>query len=399
MQTRARTAAAATAKASWFARLFGFEEATGEWERPRSMLEWDAAAGVLTSRRSGESFGVGSFATPSVGELRRGLMGVDALTSLHVGAEAAARPSSNGTVSVEHRVTADALALHQANPLATIQAASQFNCLEFPSPDCTPEDGVTMYAYDPTQGPACALACAPATVVRNYFGVDGSGQTRERQIDNLASLAAALRPHPHEHEYEPLGGGAGGREGLHTYWDVRNGYTFSSAERLRALNAELERRHASRDELVQLVRVGVHSHVETVFANRSFSPLPPGERSRVTQVFASALSVAYSGVLPHTLWEPLARIALEGAYEATLLAAAGERVRGVGSGVCFLTLLGGGVFGNELEWILESMSRALARTRATLAAVNALHRGPRVALDVVVAHHSRLNPRVVEAVQ
>jgi hypothetical protein len=32
-----------------------------------------------------------------------------------------------------------------------------------------PEDGVTVYAADPTQGPACALACAAGSVYRNYF--------------------------------------------------------------------------------------------------------------------------------------------------------------------------------------------------------------------------------------
>ena len=32
-----------------------------------------------------------------------------------------------------------------------------------------PEDGVTLYAADPTQGPACALACAAGSVYRNYF--------------------------------------------------------------------------------------------------------------------------------------------------------------------------------------------------------------------------------------
>jgi hypothetical protein len=32
-----------------------------------------------------------------------------------------------------------------------------------------PEHGVTVYAGDPTQGPACALACAAGSVYRNYF--------------------------------------------------------------------------------------------------------------------------------------------------------------------------------------------------------------------------------------
>ena len=32
-----------------------------------------------------------------------------------------------------------------------------------------PEDGVTVYSSDPTQGPACALACAAGSVYRNYY--------------------------------------------------------------------------------------------------------------------------------------------------------------------------------------------------------------------------------------
>jgi hypothetical protein len=44
-------------------------------------------------------------------------------------------------------------------PRSVFQAASQFNCLEFPGPECKPEDGVTAYFCDRTQGPACALAC------------------------------------------------------------------------------------------------------------------------------------------------------------------------------------------------------------------------------------------------
>ena len=44
------------------------------------------------------------------------------------------------------------------------------------------------------------------------------------------------------------------------------------------------------------------------------------------------------------LWEPLARLVLEAAYEATLLAALRQ-----GSRVVFLTLLGGGVFKNDVR--------------------------------------------------
>ncbi len=80
----------------------------------------------------------------------------------------------------------------------------QFNCLEFPSPDSTPEHGVTAYMHDHTQGPACALACAAGTVVRNYFvpvtlptvgggaPVSVSGQSKENQLNTLQPVLAQL---------------------------------------------------------------------------------------------------------------------------------------------------------------------------------------------------------------
>ena len=71
---------------------------------------------------------------------------------------------------------------------ALFQVASQFNLLEMTGPSVTPEDGVTRYSHDHTQGPACAIAAGAATIYRNYFApVDGqSGQTRERQLDAFA---------------------------------------------------------------------------------------------------------------------------------------------------------------------------------------------------------------------
>jgi hypothetical protein len=61
---------------------------------------------------------------------------------------------------------------------ALFQVASQFNLLEMAGPSVTPEDGVTRYAGDHTQGPACAIAAGAATIYRNYFAPVGgeSGQ-------------------------------------------------------------------------------------------------------------------------------------------------------------------------------------------------------------------------------
>src|SRR3954468_13074580 len=67
-------------------------------------------------------------------------------------------------------------------------------------------------------------------------------------------------------------------------------------------------------------------------------------RPRVSQAFCSALPVAYSQV-PSPHWELFGSLVLEAAYEATLWAAVINAQRGV-SNVVFLTLLGGGAFGN-----------------------------------------------------
>ena len=96
-----------------------------------------------------------------------------------------------------------------------------------------PEDGVTGYSSDRTQGPACSIACGPATVYRNYF-VRGNGlpegqvgQTAGAMIDNLDNLNRAL-------------GNEDGR-----MMKVQGGYTLASDAGLDALRVEIELRTES----------------------------------------------------------------------------------------------------------------------------------------------------------
>ena len=86
----------------------------------------------------------------------------------------------------------------------------------------------------------------------------------------------------------------------------------------------------------------------------------PGQH--VTQVFCSALPVAYG--IQSELWQPFARLVLEAAYEATLLAGVLNMNRGR-SPTVFLTRLGGGAFGNDNAWIDDAMARAFDCVRNT----------------------------------
>ena len=87
---------------------------------------------------------MGEFSTPSLTALRR-----EGLRLLQQQGHARGAP---GSVAVHHVAIESAMQLHAVHPGAVIQAASQFNCLEFPGPNETPEEGVTGYAWDATQG-------------------------------------------------------------------------------------------------------------------------------------------------------------------------------------------------------------------------------------------------------
>ncbi len=216
-----------------------------------------------------------------------------------------------------------------------MQAASQFNLLEMAAPSVTPEAGVAIYEHDHTQGPACAVAAGAATIYRNYFvPVQGQpGQTATRQLDGLAEVGAAL----------------GNNDG--ELWTMRNGYALASESGLKHICTQLQTMTPTqRDELASKLRVGVHWDVEVTL---------PATGHTLTQVYGSALPIAY-GDAPVPLWEPFARLVLEASYEATLWAAVLNRQRTANRRV-FLTLLGGGVFGNPSRWILDALMLALQR--------------------------------------
>ncbi|MFT5733640.1 MAG: hypothetical protein ACI8WY_002320, partial [Planctomycetota bacterium] len=155
----------------WFESLVGFREGTATMVRDR--LRMDGT--LLRSSESDLVHDCGVFDAPSLAELRG----------------RASREIAGGSGSIRLReIVADVRDLHAdpANAGATFQVASQFNFLEMMAPEVTPDDGVTLYASDATQGPACAVACGAATIYRNYLvPVDGApGQTEVRQMDGLA---------------------------------------------------------------------------------------------------------------------------------------------------------------------------------------------------------------------
>jgi len=303
--------------ANWFRELLGFDE------RPyaETKRQLSVRGGRLIAPATGASYDIGTLETPSLAELRSRVP--------------RAAPEAAGPIRVS-TVVGDVGALHRRpeNRQALFQVASQFNLLEMTGPEVTPEDGVTRYAHDRTQGPACAIAAGAATVYRNYCVPvgDGTGQTRDRQIDCLRDLGAALSS-----------GGA-------MPWTMRNGYALCSRAGLESINAQLRAcDEAALDALRSRLRIGIQWNTQVTSEKV--------ENQFVSQAFCSALPVRYCDIpAPH--WSAFARLVLDAAYESTLLAAA-INARQSGSNVVYLTELGGGAFGNDPEWIHDAIRRAL----------------------------------------
>ena len=326
-------------KPAWFNNLFGFEE-EGSFAANREKFRMDGDDLVCDSAPQFKRQIVGKFEVPSVGELRSRC------------AELAA--SSSTGLKFSHLAASDGvqpLILDPANEGAVFQAASQFNCLEMTGPAVTPARGIAIYFNDPTQGPKCALACPAGTVYRNYLCQDGAGQG-EAQIDCLVDVAAAVNNEKHR------------------YWIMKNGYALPGS--VKAM-AQLGKRITEDASLAAValggLRVGVH------WATQAAPPCT----HLVAQVYASALPVAYAQNTKPEDFEPFARVILRGAYEATLaVGTLHAATRPSGRATVYLTCLGGGAFGNALEWIVDAMAGAMEAYKEAPLDVILVHYGSQV---------------------
>ena len=300
---------------TWFSELVGFKE---DYETVRQNLVFDGE--FLESRSNGSRLRFGSLETPSLAELRASTASILA--------------GERSPLQVEE-VIANVQELHQdpRNNGALFQVASQFNLLEMVSPGVPPEMGVGIYENDRTQGPACANACGAATIYRNYFvDVDEQvGQSKEKQIDCLKDMGAVLG------------------NSSSSLWDMRNGYALATEDGLERISETIAQ--SSEEEIDQLrshLRIGTQWNAGVTLRNSG---------NVVSQAFCSALPVAYSQI-DSDHWKSFARLILEASYEATFHAALLNQQK-TGSPELFLTLLGGGAFGNHMDWIVDAIERAL----------------------------------------
>jgi hypothetical protein len=286
---------------------------------------------------------------------------------------------SNDTSNVKQMVVNDLEDLYVKFPDSVFQVASQFNCLEFATPYSVPEDGISDYEYDRTQGPASALICLPATVYRNFFvpmpsNTDDDdattmgqydvviGQTEKNQINNLAKVEKILNNADDD------------------YFTVENGYVDSTTPQLSRLTKRLIDEPELAQQLEDAVCVGIQTDADSVID-------PDKPVSVAAQVFCSALSCGYSSVDAIDDWKPLAMIVLKAAYKCTLMHA----INNSKAKRVFLTFLGGGAFKNKMDWIVEAMCEAILKMNMK---VNQEKPRP----DIIICHYREINPTTQEKI-
>ena len=289
--------------------------------------------------------------------------------------------------------------MHHSATHSVVQVASQFNYLEFPDPTCTPNAGITSYREDPTQGAACAMACAAGTAYRNYLvhvprsdGTCQRGQTKDEQLNALRGIEVFMgKP----------------------YWQVTNGYIESTDEALDELNATVLSNPHFANAIKSRLMIGIQKDTQVTSpydiliptANNSYICQTGKYPHFVTQTYNSAVGIAYSQCNKAS-WVPLAKLILEASYEATLLVGALNTLRWLRAhadtidhdGMCarititdlpaiFLTKIGTGVFGNDDSWVQEAITKACER-------VSSDHRVP---LNVKIVHYgNKVDPGYTE---
>jgi len=325
----------------WFKQLTGLDEKSPEYVRDNMVINENEFHSLANSQK----FVFGNLEIPTLDSLR--------IQNQHI-------ENYEGCIQVKE-IVADVQDLHSQieNSNALFQSASQFNLLEMVSPEIIPEQGIDRYEYDNTQGPACAISCGAGTIYRNYFvALNGQiGQTENNQINCLDLIGQALGNNNHE------------------LWEMRNGYALINQNGLLAINKKIAQlNEVERENLKGKLKTGIQWNTEVTKSKT---------KHKVSQIYCAALPVAYSEIASF-YWESFSRIILEATYESALYAGI-LNMKKNNSNAVYLTLVGGGAFGNEEYWILESIQKAIRKFK-------------NVPLDVSIVSYNTSNPNLVKCI-
>jgi hypothetical protein len=353
---------------SWFNVIFGFNEV--DYESTKKKLEY------LYNGSQINNINVGTFTILSNKELKSKLNN----KIIHSGI---------GHVIIKN-IIGDITEIHKdiKNKNSLIQVASQFNCLEMKDPNITPENGITIYEHDYSQGPKCAIATPAALAYRNYLynklelnsddiqNASNSsdqiphrrqinhtnmsslyiGQTKDKQINMANDLLNYLKKFDNS-----------------INWNMQNGYLlFDDINSLQKINQLL-----NNNDIFQfaknIIKVGYHSDIGVCIDNIKYHNL--------NHVYCSGLPISYHNHLFQNkdIWVNISKLFLEGQYENTLMLACLNNL--INDKPVYLTMIGGGVFGMDHYLIKDAIKKSCVMIE-----------NMGYNLEVNIVHYREINP-------
>jgi len=231
------------------------------------------------------------------------------------------------------KVDIAALQTNEKNKDAVFQIASNFSGLEPICKTDIPENGISKYIYDNTQGPIASISAAPGLIYRMYgiFNNNTNQKDWRQKNNNQINLL----------------------HNVSSFYPVVNGYVDLSL--CKYLNRPTQ-------NLIDLVEIAFHHNIQTCYglSYGSDHEVCLDNSQIINQIFTSSIDLGKSsGNTNYLLFDQypgivtdLTQVLLDAAYEGTI-----RSCWLFDKQTLYLTLIGGGVFNNSLSWIAQSLEK------------------------------------------
>lgn len=343
----------------WFSHLLGYTEDVYKQHIGETLEQWscDRFGHMILHSKTGENYSAGRYSVMSLKQLQKDFR----------------YENSKSKVPITFFLRTDAESEHIVDVMSAItdiywndgviQVASNMSGIEQTSEhvDLKESDFITNYIYDRTQGPRASIAAGPSAISRFFFGemddkkIKLFNRYKEEPMSNKNSMNTAIANMSQIFDQSNFLK----NKSLVPYFPVKNGYViYSENEHMPAFPTNL----LEQELLSSNVCVGIHTDCQLTYMPSDGTEFTTCShtKQKVTQVLCAAVNMRQgtSGQrnASYDDAEQKARFILKAMYEGVYLTAMNLKKKKV-----MLTLLGGGVFGNNLEWVYDAIAYVHAK--------------------------------------